>query len=285
MVMKKITLNDGKKIPQLGFGLYQVPDDESCVNYVKDALQMGYRLLDTAASYENERSVGKGIRESGIPREEIFVTSKMWVQDYGYEAGKKAIDASLDRLGLDYMDLYLLHRPAGDNVGAYKAMEEALLEGKIRSIGVCNHSVGQLNKLIEATTVVPAVDQMECHPLQQEKELRTYLDKKGIALQSWFPLGHGSKRLRFNETLTALAEKYKRSVSQIMLRWHIQEGFVAIPKSMNPDHMKENLAIFDFDLEEEDMEMIRGLDANRYFAGDPEDPEKLRQYLTIHFDI
>ena len=130
MVMKKITLNDGKKIPQLGFGLYQVPDDESCVNYVKDALQMGYRLLDTAASYENERSVGKGIRESGIPREEIFVTSKMWVQDYGYEAGKKAIDASLDRLGLDYMDLYLLHRPAGDNVGAYKAMEEALLSRK-----------------------------------------------------------------------------------------------------------------------------------------------------------
>jgi len=283
--MKMLTLNDGNQIPQLGFGLYLVPDDESCVEYVKNALHMGYRLIDTAAAYQNERSVGKGIKESGVKREEIFVTSKIWVQDYGYENARKAIDASLKRLGLDYMDLYLLHRPAGDNIGAYRALEEAKREGKIRSIGVCNHTAAQLRHLMEATSIAPAVDQMECHPLHQQKELRTYLKEKNIILQSWFPLGHGSKRLKLNETLTALSEKYEKSVSQMILRWHIQEGFVAIPKSMNPDHMKENAEIFDFSLDETDMDLIRALDAKRFFAGDPEDPEKLKEYLTIRFDI
>lgn len=280
-----LLMNDGNRIPQIGMGVYLVPDDESCVESLKTGLQMGYRLIDTAAAYQNETSVGRAIRESGVPREEIFVTTKLWVQDYGFENAKKAIDRCLSRLSLDYADMILLHRPAGDNIGAYKALEEAQKAGKIRSIGVCNHTILQLQALMSETDVVPAVDQMECHPLQQQPELRKELAKHQILLESWFPLGHGSKRLRFNEQLQALAEKYGKSISQIILRWHVQEGFVVIPKSSNPEHMKENLAVFDFALEEADMEAIRALNANRYLGGDPEDPEKFKMWLETRYDI
>ncbi len=283
--MQTFTLNDGNKIPQLGLGFYLSESGEATVEYVKNGLKAGYRLLDTAAAYMNERSIAQGIRESGVPREEIFLTTKLWVQDYGYENATRAIDGALRRLDTDYLDLLLLHRPAGDNVGAYKAMEDAQKAGKIRSIGVCNHTVPQLTALMEQTTVVPAVNQMECHPLQQQKELRKLLAQHDIRLESWFPLGHGSKRLRFNEALNAIAEKNNKTIGQVILRWHLQEGFIAIPKSANPDHQKENLDIFDFRLSEEDMNTIRSLDAGRYLGGDPESPELFKKWQELRFEL
>ena len=280
-----LKMNDGYSIPQLGMGAYQLPDGDECYNSIRSGLDLGLRLIDTAAAYENERTVGRAMRESGIDRGEIFLTTKLWVQDYGYENALRSIDGALQRLGLDYIDLLLLHRPAGDNIGAYRALEEAQRQGKVRSIGVCNHTRPQLQELLDATQVVPAINQMECHPLQQQKELRPFLEEKGILMESWFPLAHGSKRLKFNETLTAIAEKNGRSVSQIILRWHIQEGFIIFPKSTNPDHMKENMEIFDFTLSEEDMNTIRGLDANRYLGGDPESPENFKKWMEIRFDL
>ena len=279
-----LLMNDGNRIPRLGMGVYLVPDGELCVESIKMGLRMGYRLIDTAAAYENERSVGRGMRESDVSREEIFLTTKLWVQDYGFESAKKAIDRRLERLGVDYIDMILLHRPAGDNAGAYRALEQAQREGKIRSIGVCNHTPLQLKALMEQTSVIPAVNQMECHPLQQQKDLRALLRPNRILLESWFPLGHGSKRLHFNDQIKTISNKYGKSISQIILRWHIQEGFVVIPKSSNPEHQRENLEIFNFTLEETDMETIRGLDANRYLGGDPEDPEKFKAWLETRFD-
>ena len=284
-MIASLKMNDGYSIPQLGMGAYLLPDGEECYNSIRSGLEMGLRLIDTASAYTNERTVGRAIRESGIPREEIFLTTKLWVQDYGYENALKGIDRSMERLGLDYVDLFLLHRPAGDNIGAYKALEEAQRQGKIRSIGICNHTKPQLEALLSATDVVPAINQMECHPLQQQKELRPFLEEKGILMESWFPLGHGSKRLKFNETLGAIAAKTGKSVSQVILRWHVQEGFIIFPKSTNPDHMKENMEIFDFELSAEDMDAIRALDAGRYLGGDPESPENFKKWMEIRFDI
>ncbi len=241
---KTLRLNDGNSMPRIGMGFYQVPEGEDFETSLKTGLQMGYRLIDTAAAYQNERSIGKAIRESGVKREEIFLTTKLWVQDYGFENAKRSIDGALKRLGLEYVDLLLLHRPAGDAIGAYRALEAAKKEGKIRSIGVCNHTTPQLTALMRETSVVPAVNQVECHPLQQQLKLRRELERHGIVLESWFPLGHGSKRLRLNETLGAIAEKHGKSLSQVILRWHLQEGFVVIPKSSNPGHMRENLDLF-----------------------------------------
>lgn len=283
--MMKRKLNDGNEMPAIGMGVYLVEDNETCVEMLKTGFSLGYRMIDTAAAYENERSVGRAIRESGLPRGEIFLTTKLWVQDYGYNNALAAVDRCLDRLGTDYIDLLLLHRPAGDNIGAYHALEEAQRKGLVRSIGVCNHTVPQLQALLAQTSVIPAVDQVECHPLQQEKQLRPLLDEKGILLESWFPLGHGSKRLKFNEQLQGLAEKYGKSISQIILRWHIQEGFAVIPKSANPEHMKENLDIFNFELAPEDIELIRALDAGRYLGGDPESPENFEKWQSIRYNI
>lgn len=284
-MIASLKMNDRYCIPQLGMGAYLLPDSGECYNSIRSGLDLGLRLIDTAAAYQNERTVGRAMRESGLPREEIFLTTKLWVQDYGYENALKSIDGALQRLGLDYIDLLLLHRPAGDNIGAYKALEEAQRTGKVRSVGVCNHTKPQLENLLAATDVVPAINQMECHPLQQQKALRPVLAEKGILMESWFPLGHGSKRLKFNETLTAIAEKNEKSVSQVILRWHIQEGFIIFPKSTNPDHMKENIEIFDFTLSEEDMNAIRALDAGRYLGGDPESPENFKKWEELRFEL
>ena len=280
-----LKMNDGYSIPQLGMGAYLLPDGDECYNSIRSGLDLGLRLIDTAAAYQNERTVGCAIRESGVDRGEIFLTTKLWVQDYGYENALKSIDGALQRLDIGYIDLLLLHRPAGDNIGAYKALEEVQRQGKVRSIGICNHTKPQLEKLLAATDVVPAINQMECHPLQQQKGLRPFLEEKGILMESWFPLGHGSKRLKFNETLTAIAEKAGKSVSQVILRWHIQEGFIIFPKSTNPDHMKENMEIFDFTLSEEDMNAIRALDAGRYLGGDPESPENFKKWESLTFEL
>ncbi len=251
-----------------------------CKEAVLSALRAGYRMIDTAAAYFNEGDVGDAIRESGIPREEIYVTSKLWMQDYGYEAAKKGIDASLEKLGLDYMDLYLLHQPYGDTMGAWRALEEAVEEGKIRSIGVSNHTEKFLKKMIPNMKILPAVNQMECNPLFQQKELRKYMGQYGIRMEAWYPLGHGSRELFENAELKAIAEKYGKSVGQVILRWHLQEGIVAIPKATNPVHIKENLELYDFMLTDAEMAQIKKLDTGKG-SHDPEDMENEKRLAAL----
>ena len=235
--MDMVKLNNGQEIPVQGFGVFMVENNGPCEEAVTKALAAGCRLLDTAAVYFNETDVGKAIKSSGISREEIFVTSKLWLQDYGYEAAKKGIDASLKKLGLDYMDLYLLHQPYGDTAGAWKAMEEAVRDGKIKSIGVSNHTVKLLSNLIPEMEILPAVNQMECNPFFQQKELRKYMEQYGIRLEAWYPLGHADKELLSDVRLSKIAGKYGKSVVQVILRWHLQEGIVAIPKEIGRAHV------------------------------------------------
>ena len=261
--MNKMKLNDGTMMPSLGFGVFMVPDDGTCEQAVSTALKVGYRLIDTAAAYMNECGVGKAIAASGIPREEIYITSKLWMQDYGYESAKKGIERSLANLGVEYIDLYLLHQPYGDTAGAWKALEEGVKEGKIKSIGISNHTVGLLQKLIPHMNILPAVNQMECNPLFQQTELRKYMEQYGVRLEAWFPLGHGDEKLINNETLLELAKKYGKDVGQIILRWHLQEGIIAIPKATSESHIKGNIDIFDFNLTEVEMAIIRSLDTGK----------------------
>ena len=261
--MKGLKLNDGNVIPQIGFGVFLIPNDGSTYNAVKMALQSGYRHIDTAAAYFNEEEVGQAVRESGIKREEIFVTSKLWLQDYGYEAAKKGIDTSLRKLGVDYIDLYLLHQPYFDTIGAWQALVEAQKEGKIKSIGVSNMTPRLFNDFISQTKVKPAVNQVECNPYFQQKELREVLKKHGTLLEAWYPLGHGNKELLNNEILVKLAQKYHKSAVQIILRWHIQEGNIALPKATSEAHIKDNIDVFDFALSDEEMAQIRALDTGK----------------------
>lgn len=261
--MKGLKLNDGNVIPQIGFGVFLIPNDGSTYNAVKMALQSGYRHIDTAAAYFNEEEVGQAVRESGIKREEIFVTSKLWLQDYGYEAAKKGIDTSLRKLGVDYIDLYLLHQPYFDTIGAWKALVEAQKEGKIKSIGVSNMTPRLFNDFISQTKIKPAVNQVECNPYFQQKELREVLKKHGTLLEAWYPLGHGNKELLNNEILVKLAQKYGKDTVQIILRWHIQEGNIALPKATSEAHIKGNINVFDFALSDEEMAQIRALDTGK----------------------
>ena len=261
--MKGLKLNDGNVIPQIGFGVFLIPNDGSTYNAVKVALQSGYRHIDTAAAYFNEEEVGQAVRESGIKREEIFVTSKLWLQDYGYEAAKKGIDTSLRKLGVDYIDLYLLHQPYFDTIGAWQALVEAQKEGKIKSIGVSNMTPRLFNDFISQTKIKPAVNQVECNPYFQQKELREVLKKHGTLLEAWYPLGHGNKELLNNEILVKLAQKYGKDTVQIILRWHIQEGNIALPKATSEAHIKGNIDVFDFALSDEEMAQIRALDTGK----------------------
>ena len=282
--MNYITLNDGNKIPAVGFGVFMIPADGSTYKAVLEALKVGYRHIDTAAAYFNEAEVGKAVRDSGIPREEIFVTSKLWLQDYGYEAAKKGIDASLSKLGLDYIDLYLLHQPYGDVAGAWKALEEAKAEGKIKSIGVSNMTPKLYTELTADFATKPAVNQVECNPLFQQKALREVLAKDDVKLEAWYPLGHGDKSLLENPAITVLAEKYGKNAGQIILRFEVQEGFIVLPKSTNPERIKGNIDIFDFELTSEEMDTIRALDTGKG-SHDPEAPgvgEMLLNNYKIH---
>lgn len=274
--MNKVSLNNGEQMPSIGFGVFMVPNDGPTEEAVSKALKAGYRLIDTAAAYYNETDVGKAIKKSGIAREEIFVTSKLWMQDYGYEAAKKGIDRSLQNLGLDYIDLYLLHQPYGDTAGAWKALEEAVDDGKIRSIGTSNHTVKFLKELLPKMRILPAVNQMECNPLFQQKELRKFMGSNGIRLEAWFPLGHGDKSLMNDPCLINLAEKYHKNVGQIILRWHLQEGIVAIPKSTSEGHIKANVDIFDFSLTDAEMAEIRSMDTGKG-THDPEDMQNVER--------
>lgn len=261
--MNTFKLNDNTTIPSIGFGVFMIPNNGETEKAVSTALKEGYRLIDTAAAYQNESDVGKAVRNSGIPREEIYITSKLWLQDFGYEAAKKAIDTSLKNLGLGYMDLYLLHQPYGDTAGSWKALEEAVRAGKIKSIGISNHTVKFMKKLIPQMEIMPVVNQMECNPFFQQKELREYLNQYGIRMEAWYPLGHANKKLLTDKQLVQIGKKYGKSVAQVILRWHLQEGIIALPKATSLEHIRDNFNIFDFALDDEDMSIIRSMDTGK----------------------
>ena len=282
--MKEVLLNDGNKIPAVGFGVFMIPNDGSTYQAVREALKAGYRHIDTAAAYFNESEVGQAIRDSGIPREEVFVTSKLWIQDYGYEAAKKGIETSLQNLGFDYINLYLLHQPYGDVIGAWRALEEAKADGKLKSIGVDNMTPKFWNTFVPRFSTIPAVNMVECNPFCQQKELRKLMEQQNVRLEAYFPLGHGNADLLKNPIIMALAEKYHKNAGQIILRFEVQEGFVILPKSTNPKRIAGNIDLFDFKLTEEEMEQMRGLDTGKG-SHDPEEPgagERLLAEYKIH---
>ena len=262
-IMKSFELNNKQLIPAVGFGTFLIPNNGPTYDAVLAALKAGYRHIDTAAGYMNESDVGKAIKDSGIDRSEIYITSKLWLQDYGYENAKKGIETSLRLLDVDYIDLYLLHQPYGDYLGAWKALEEAVQEGKIRSIGISNVTVNLWNKFKDGMTIMPAVNQVEFNPFTQQKELRKVMDEHQIRLEAWYPLGHGNKDLLENEIISQLAQKYHKNAGQIILRWIYQEGVISLPKSTNPKRMKGNIDIFDFELTEDEMKEIQSLDTGK----------------------
>ena len=271
---QKFTLSDGNKIPAFGFGVFQIPADGSTYKAVSYALKAGYRHIDTAVAYFNEAEVGKAIRDSGIPREDIWVTSKMWLQDYAYEDAKKAIDTSLEKLGLDYIDLYLIHQPYGKVNEAWKAMIEAQKAGKIRSIGVSNMTP-KIWKKWENKGIfkekMPVVNQVEFNPYFQQKELRKIMAKNHVTLEAWAPLGEGNKELFAEPVLNEIAKKYGKDVGQVMLRFEHQEGVIVFPKSSHEARIKSNMDIFDFELTSDEMDAIRALDKNKG-SHDPDQP-------------
>lgn len=282
--MTSITLNDGNKIPAVGFGVFLIPADGPAYEAVRTALDAGYRHIDTAAAYFNEADVGRAVKDSGIPRKEIFITSKLWLQDYGYEAAKKGLDTSLEKLGMDYVDLYLLHQPYGDVAGAWKALEEAKAAGKIHSIGVSNMTPKIWNEFVPQFETLPAVNQMECHPFFQQRELRALLAGDDVKVEAYQPLGHGDASLLSHPAITALAEKYGKNAGQVILRFEVQDGLIVLPKSTNPARIAGNLDLFDFTLTEDEMDTLRALDTGKGHH-DPEAPgvaEMLLQNYKIH---
>ena len=283
--MQTVTLNNGVKMPILGFGVYQITDLDVCEQCVYDALMTGYRLIDTAASYQNEEAVGRAIKRSGVPREEIFVTTKLWIQDAGYESTKKAFAKSLERLQLDYLDLYLIHQPFGDVYGSWRAMEELYREGKIRAIGVSNFQMDRLVDLIIHNEVVPAVNQIETHPFCQQIESAKLMKEYNVQIESWAPFAEGRNNIFQNEVLVSIAQKYNKSVAQVILRWLTQRGIVAIPKSVHKERIIENFNIFDFELSQEDMEMIATLDTKKSLFFSHNDPEIVKWLCNRKFDI
>jgi len=280
-----ITLNNGVKIPALGFGVWQMEDLNECENAVLTAIETGYRMIDTASIYQNETAVGKAIRNSGIDREDLFVTSKLWVQDTTYEKTRAAFQRTLDRLALDYLDMYLIHWPYSDFNGAWKAMEELYQEGKIKAIGVCNFTVEKMDELKVNASVPPVINQIELHPLFQQKELQEYNRENNIITQPWSPLGNGNAGLLDNEELKKIASAYHKTVAQVILRWHLQEGFCVIPKSVTPSRIAENFNVFDFELTEADMNTVRSLDTGKRLFFDPEDPAWEEKMLNAVADI
>ena len=262
-----ITLNDGNKIPQFGLGVFQIPGDEMTKEACLEAFKLGYRHVDTAHAYQNERGVGQAVKESGLPREEIWITTKLWPSEYGEGKTAKAIDKMLERLQTDYIDLLLLHQQFGDYLGAWKDMEKAVAESKVKSIGLSNFESERLEEVLAAATINPSVLQVECHPYYQQNDLKKRIAPYNTVIESWYPLGHGDAALIEEPVFTKLAEKYGKTNAQIILRWHIQEGIIVFPKSSNPVHIKENIDIFDFELTEEEMNEIRQLDKGfRYFT-------------------
>ena len=270
-----VTLNDGNKIPQFGLGVYMIPGDDNTKAACLEAFHAGYRHIDTAHAYQNERGVGAAVKESGIPREEIWITTKLWPSEYGEGKTAEAIDKMLSRLDTDYIDLLLLHQQFGDYIGAWKDMEKAVAAGKVKSIGISNFESERLEELLAAATIKPSVLQVECHPYYQQTQLKERISKYGTVIESWYPIGHGDKDLLNEPVFTELAEKYGKNNVQIILRWHIQEGTIVFPKSTNPKHIQDNIDIFDFELTKEEMDRIRALDKGvRFFNMSLEEQEK-----------
>ena len=275
--MKFVELNNGVKMPQLGFGVFQVPDLRECEQAVLDAIDSGYRLIDTAAAYHNEEAVGAAIKKSGVAREELFITSKLWVSDASYERAKKGIETSLNKLGLDYIDLYLLHQPYGDVIGAWKALEEAYHAGKIRAIGVSNFYADQLKNLILTCDVKPVINQIEVNPWYQQKQEIKLNQAEDVRVEAWAPFAEGKHNIFQNEVLVEIGQKYGKANGQVILRWLMQRGIVVIPKSVHKNRMEENFDVFDFELSDEDMQTIAKLDKNESQFFDHRDPETIEQ--------
>ncbi|WP_374451194.1 aldo/keto reductase [Cloacibacterium normanense] len=274
--MQNVTLNNGIEMPILGFGVFQIPNESECEQAFIDAIKTGYRLIDTAASYQNETAVGNAIKKSEVPRNELFITTKLWASDMGYENTKLAFQKSIDKLQLDYLDLYLIHQPYGDVFGSWKAMQELYHEGKIKAIGVANFHPDRVIDLIINSGFTPAVNQIETHPFHQQIETHQFLTDNNVQIQSWGPFAEGKNDIFNNETLKTIAVKYNKSVAQIILRWLTQRGIIAIPKSVRKERMKENFDVFTFELSETEMQTITTLDNKTSLFFDHRDPNMVK---------
>jgi diketogulonate reductase-like aldo/keto reductase len=274
--MRNVRLNNGVEMPILGFGVYQIADAEECERSVYEAIRTGYRLIDTAAAYQNEEAVGRAIQRSGVAREEVFVTTKLWIQDAGYESAKQAFERSLRRLQLDYLNLYLIHQPYGDVYGSWRAMEELYRDGRVRAIGVSNFHPDRLMDLMLHNVVVPVVNQVETHPFYQQIEAQQIMQEHGIQIESWGPFAEGRNNIFHNELLLSIAGKYGKSVAQVILRWLIQRDVVVIPKSVRKERIVENFDVFNFELSAEDMAAIATLDTKASLFFDHRDPKMVK---------
>ncbi len=279
--MKTVRLNNGIEMPVLGFGVYQVPDYDQCKRSVLLAIEAGYRSIDTAAAYRNEEAVGDAIKESGIKRDEIFVTTKLWIADNGYENTKKAVETSMNKLQLDHLDLYLIHQPYGDVHGSWRAMEELTAEGKIRAIGLSNFYPDRVMDLMVNNKMKPALNQIETHVFYQREEDHKFLEENGIAHESWAPFAEGKNDFFKNEILQNIGKKYNKSVAQVTLRWMIQRGIVVIPKSVHEKRIDENIDVFDFELTREEMDSIKKLDTKKSVFFSHRDPEIIKWFSTM----
>ena len=282
--IENIKLNNGIEMPLEGFGVFQVPDPAVCEQAVLDAIATGYRLIDTAAAYMNEEAVGRAIAKCGVPREELFITTKLWVQDASYEGAKAAIETSMKKLGLDYIDLYLIHQPMGDYIGAYRAMEEAYKAGKLRAIGVCNCYPQILTDICETVDVIPAVNQVELHPFFQQENALALMKEYGVQPEAWGPFAEGNHGIFTHPVLTKIGEKYGKSAAQVALRWNVQRGVIVIPKSVHKERMEQNIDIWDFQLSDEDMAEIAKLDIGHSEIVDHYDPKfvQMLHQLKVH---
>ena len=279
--MEYITLNDGIKIPAVGFGTFLIPPDGSTYRAVREALEIGYRHIDTAAAYENEEEVGRAVRDSGVPREEVFITSKLWLSQF--DEPQRGVERSLKKLNTDYIDLYLIHQPYGDVLNAWKGMEAAKAEGRLRSIGVSNMTPKIWNSFVPHFDTLPSVNQSECNPFAQQSEIRAIMAQSGVKTECWAPLGQGNRDLLTDETITQIGERYGKTAAQVILRFEILDGMITLPKSVHAQRIRSNFEIFDFTLTDEEMDTIRALDKNKP-ARDPDAPGR-GDYLRSKFTL
>jgi 2,5-diketo-D-gluconate reductase A len=283
--MQKVKLNNGVEMPILGFGVFQITDAAECERCVVDAIQTGYRLIDTAASYLNEEAVGRGIKRSGVAREELFITTKLWIQKIGYEGTKRAFENSLKRLQLDYLDLYLIHQPYGDIYGEWRAMEDLYQEKKIRAIGVANFQPDRIMDLMIHNKIIPAINQIEVNPFNQQTDTQKFLQENNIQVEAWAPFAEGRNNIFKNELLLSIAAKYKKSVAQVILRWVSQRGVIVLSKSVRKERMMENISVLDFELSTDDMAAITTLDTKTSSFFDHRDPEKVKWLGERKLDV